>query len=48
MDGQLYLTSLQEVSVLQPHNMANGGSSCSYFHYQKNYAEHLLDIQKTA
>lgn len=48
MDGQLYLTSLQEVSVLQPHNMAKGASSCSYFHYQKNYAENLLDIWKTA
>lgn len=42
MDAYLYLTSVQAVSVLRPHNMPNGGSS--YFHYQKNYLEYSLKI----
>lgn len=48
MDTWFYLTSSQAVCLLQFHNMVNGGSDCSCFHYQMNYAENLLVIWKTA
>lgn len=48
MEAQLYLTSLQAVSILQLHNMVNGGGSCSSFHYRKNYAENLSNILKNS